>query len=302
MRALIYTRQSTDDQDTTQASQTYDCKQWAENNGYEIAGIFHDETSGATPACNRVGFRSLLSNIMPNDVIISKRRDRLGRDLIENALAERAINDRGARFTTTSNIDTTTAIGIVSNQIEDVFAGYERALIKQRTKTALEELRRQGKPSGTPKLGTRIIYTNTIKDNALTTVAELALDTDEQDKINTVREWRSKGASFREIQERCKEHNLRSRRDCIPSIRTLHYWCDGIDKPKSKPTTKTEPVPKRRIESRPENKGLVALVISLKEQGMSLRSIASKVSNEGYTTSKGNPITKTQVIRILNNA
>ena len=301
MRALIYTRQSTDDQDTTQASQAHDCERWAELHGYEIAGVFHDEISGATPAKDRQGFQALLSSIQDGDTIISKRRDRLGRDLIENAIAERLISDRGARFTTTSGIDASTAIGVVSNQIEDVFAEYERTLIKQRTRSALAELRRQGKPSGTPTLGTKIVYLTTTQNGEETTTGELVPDTNEIDKINLVREWRSQGATFTQLRQLCEDNGLTSRRGCTPSLRTLHSWCDGIAKPKAKATTQEGPVPARRIEARAENKGLSALVASLKAQGMSLRKIASKVTSEGYTTAKGGPITKTQIIRILSN-
>lgn len=299
MRALIYTRQSTDDQDTTQASQAHDCQAWATSNGYEVAGIYHDEISGATPAQERQGFQCMLADIQAGDIIVSKRRDRLGRDVVENAIAERLITERKARFTTTTGADSSTPIGAVSNQIEDVFAGYERALIKQRTRAALAELRRQGKPSGTPTLGSKIIYHVTLQNGEEVTIGELADDIDERTKIDLVRSWRAEGLTFEQLRARCEDNNITTRRGMAPSLRALHKWCEGVTKPKAKRTTKTGPVKARRIEAKAENKGLKALAESLRAQGFSYQKVAKMVTEEGYKTSKGGPITKTQIMRIL---
>lgn len=302
MRALIYTRQSTDDQDTTQASQTHECRLWAEANGYEIAASFHDEISGSSKAWTRDGFTAMLKEIKDGDTIISKRRDRLGRDAFLTKQAEKMIEALGATFRTPDSLDPTSIIGKLTNSIQDATAEYELDLIRERTRSALAELRRQGKPSGTPTLGTKIIYRTTTQNGEEITTGELAPDLNEVDKINLVREWRSQGATYEQLRQRCEDNGLTSRRGCTPSLRTLHSWCKGITKPKAKATTKEGPVPARRIEARAENKGLSALVTSLKAQGMSLRKIAAKVTAEGYTTSKGGPITKTQIMRILANA
>lgn len=301
MRALIYTRQSTDTQDTTQASQANDCMRWAETNGYEVVGFYHDEISGAVPVTKRSGFSALLADMKDGDTIISKRRDRLGRDLIDNAKAETLINERGGRFVTTTGADSSTPIGMVSNQIEDVFAGYERALIKQRTRDALAELRRQGKPAGTPLLGSKIVYTITVNGDEVIKIGKLAEDLDEKAKIEIVRSWRAEGLTYEQLRQRCDDNGITSRRGSTPSHRTLHTWCAGIDKPKVKRVNKEGPVPARRMEARQENKGLAALIKAYKAQGMSLRAIAAKVTSDGFTTSKGGPITKTQVTRILAN-
>jgi len=300
MRAYIYTRQSTEDQDTTEASQAQDCRQWAEARGYEIAGIYHDEISGSVPAIERDSFSSLLREITAGDTIISKRRDRLGRDVVDNAQAEREISRLGARFITTTGGDTSTAIGTVSSQIEDVFAGYERALIRERTRDALAELRRQGKPSGTPLLGTKIVYYVTLQNGEEITLGELAEDLDEKAKIELVRSWRAnERLTFEQLRERCEQNGITSRRGSTPSIGTIRHWCAGIEKPKAKATTKTGPVPARRMEMRDENKGLAALASALRDKGLSYQKIAEQVSEAGYKTSTGGKLTKTQVMRIL---
>ena len=301
MRALIYTRQSTDKQDTTQASQAHDCRTWAEANGYEVAGLYHDEISGATPAQDRQGFQAMLSNIKIGDTIISKDRDRLGRDVVNNAIAEKIISDFGARFVTPTSPDSSTPMGMAANQIQDVFAGVERLKIKLRTKAALAQLRREGKPSGTPLLGTKIIYHVTLQNGEEVTIGELAEDLDEKTKIEIVRSWRAEGLTYEQLRQRCDDNGITSRRGSTPSHRTLHTWCAGIDKPKVKRVNKEGPVPARRMEARPENKGLAALVKAYKAQGLSLRNIAAKVTSDGFTTSRGGPITKTQVMRILAN-
>ena len=288
MRAYIYTRQSTEDQDTTEASQAQDCRQWAEARGYEIAGIYHDEISGSVPAIERDSFSSLLREITAGDTIIAKRRDRLGRDVVDNAQAEREISRLGARFVTTTGSDSSTAIGTVSSQIEDVFAGYERALIRERTRDALAELRRQGKPSGTPLRGTKIENGNIVTDH------------EEQAKIELVRSWRAnERLTFEQLRERCKQAGITSRRGSTPSIGTIRHWCSGVEKPKAKATTKTGPVPARRMEMRDENKGLAALASALRDKGLSYQKIAEQVSEAGYRTSTGRELSRNQIRRIL---
>lgn len=299
MRALIYTRQSTDKQDTTQASQAHDCQAWATSNGYEVAGIYHDVISGATPVSERPAFQAMLADIQEGDTIISKRRDRLGRDVYNNAEAEQILKGLGARFTTPTGIDSSTPSGRLHNVIEDGVSSYDREILRLRTKAALAQLRREGKPSGTPLLGTKIVYHTAIKKGELVKVGELAENTDERAKIDLVRSWRAEGLTFEQLRARCEDNNITTRRGMTPSLRALHKWCEGVTKPKVKRTTKTGPVKARRIEAKAENKGLKALAESLRAQGFSYQKVAKMVTEEGYKTSKGGPITKTQIMRIL---
>ena len=113
------------------------------------------------------------------------------------------------------------------------------------------------------------------------------------------REWRAEGLTLAEIRERCIELGVLTCRGEPPSISTLHAWVKGID-PKRFPKPKTKPRPRKRlIERRKGNEGLRTRVRQLKTAGASLQAITDAIEEDGYRNSKGNPIGKTQILRIV---
>ena len=155
MRALIYTRQSTDSQDNTRSTQEHDCSAWATSEGYEIAGSYHDEISGGVAPCERPSFCAMLDQLQAGDVIVAWRRDRIGRDLVENAVAHKLVERKGAKIITLDAPKDDTPESVMIRQMLDVIAQYEKAIISMRTKCALADRRRRGLVAGTPELGTQ---------------------------------------------------------------------------------------------------------------------------------------------------
>lgn len=125
----------------------------------------------------------------------------------------------------------------------------------------------------------------------------------ERPEVKEVRSWRAEGLKLKEIQARCKVEGITSRSGKTPSLDTLSRWCRGIEvkverSPPSKPRA-----PKLRLEQRPQNIGLIDLIKSMREveegeEVWSFDKIAARANEEGYTTSRGKPLSKTQIIRV----
>jgi len=123
--------------------------------------------------------------------------------------------------------------------------------------------------------------------------------------LKIVRSWRASGLTFSAIQERCIEHGYTTQLGTTPTVKTICLWCKGIPKPiKKRRTRPYDPntPPRTRLDQYPQNKGLRELIFELKSKGESLRSITALLERAGFTTTKGTPIGKTQVLRILQRA
>lgn len=120
--------------------------------------------------------------------------------------------------------------------------------------------------------------------------------------LKIVRSWRASGLTFSAIQKRCVEHGYTTQLGTTPTVKTICLWCKGIPKPiKKRRTRPYDPntPPRTRLDQYPQNKGLRERIINLRNTGASIRAITALVELDGYTTLKGTPIGKTQVLRIL---
>ena len=147
-RTFAYCRVST-------ADQTY------ENQVHEIlaAGfqvdsrrIISEIVSGSTPAFERKGFRSLISRLEWDDVLIVTKLDRLGR----NAMDVRATVERLAEMQVRvhclalGGADLTSAAGKMTMAVIAAVAEFERDLLIERTHAGLIRAKAQGKKLGRP--------------------------------------------------------------------------------------------------------------------------------------------------------
>lgn len=104
------------------------------------------------------------------------------------------------------------------------------------------------------------------------------------------------------IQAKCEAHGYTTQLNTTPSIKTIHQWCKGVTKPPRRPKARRQAPnlpPRTRLDQYPQNKGLVELIMGLKAQGLTLMAIVERVALEGFRTTKGTPIGKTQIIRIF---
>jgi DNA invertase Pin-like site-specific DNA recombinase len=142
-----YARVSTDDQDT--AAQVAALKA----GGCER--IYREKASGGR--WDRPELHRLLDQMRKGDVLVVWKLDRLSRSLRDVLTIMERLRDSGAGFRSlTEAIDTTTAAGRMMMQMVGVFAEFERAMLKERTKAGLDAAREEGRIGGRrPKLSER---------------------------------------------------------------------------------------------------------------------------------------------------
>ncbi len=139
-----YARVSTNVQDTT-----------AQASALKAAGcerIFREKATGGR--WNRPELHRLLDNLRKGDVLVVWKLDRLSRSLRDVLTIMERIQETKAGFRSlTEAIDTTTPAGRMMMQMIGSFAEFERAMLRERTRTGLEAARKEGRIGGRrPKL------------------------------------------------------------------------------------------------------------------------------------------------------
>jgi DNA invertase Pin-like site-specific DNA recombinase len=139
-----YARVSTQDQDTQ-----------AQISALKAAGcemVFQEKASGGR--WDRPELHRLLSQLRKGDVVVVWKLDRLSRSLKDLLLTLEKIEEAGANFQSlTEAIDTANPAGRMMMQIVGSFAEFERAMLRERTKSGLDAARKDGRVGGRrPKL------------------------------------------------------------------------------------------------------------------------------------------------------
>lgn len=145
-RAALYTRVSTDSQDTS--NQVMALRAAAEARNWPIVATFEDAgISGAKGRTERPGLDAMLLAAAEGefDVLMCWAIDRLGRSLIGLlATAEMLRGLNVELFFLAQSIDTTTPAGKMFFQITGAFAEYERTMIVSRIKAGLARRKANG--------------------------------------------------------------------------------------------------------------------------------------------------------------
>jgi site-specific DNA recombinase len=78
MRAVAYLRVSTDEQAQSGLgleAQAHACRQWAAREGFDLAGPFADDVSGAAPLDRRPGLLDAIAALGQGDHLLMAKRD-----------------------------------------------------------------------------------------------------------------------------------------------------------------------------------------------------------------------------------
>jgi len=139
-----YARVSTQDQDTQ-----------AQITALKAAGcelLFQEKASGGR--WDRPELQRLLGQLRQGDVVVVWKLDRLSRSLKDVLVTLERIEEAGADFhSLTEAIDTTTPAGRMMMQMVGAFAEFERAMLRERTRSGLIAAREKGRVGGRrPKL------------------------------------------------------------------------------------------------------------------------------------------------------
>lgn len=287
MRAFIYTRRSTEKQDSTHESQERDCKAWAELNGFTVLNVFRDDCSGSLEVNHRNGFLNAVNALGHGDVLIMKRRDRLGRNVMVNCIAEKIVERAGARVITTDLGDVDSIESELVKGIFDQFAQFELKLIQARTKTALALRKQKGLLTGMAPLGMKA------NDEGL-----LVEDEEERLSVERAKALRNMGLSLNEVAKQLALEGVCCRSGHAPSKATVSRWTKGM----TLVQTEDQERPKKQRQKRHSHWSplIVDKVKSLHNSGLSLRKIAEELKRFPEIRSRtGRPLTHTQVARII---
>jgi DNA invertase Pin-like site-specific DNA recombinase len=192
--AVAYIRVSTEDQNLGPDAQRASIARWADANGVTIVAEYQDHgISGGAGLDERPGLMSAVNAVAGHGAgyLIVAKRDRLARDIMVAAMVDRLIEREGARIVSADNAGNgDSPEAILLRRMVDVFAEYERAMIKARTKAALAV-----KKSRNEFCGGKLPYGFVLAADGKTLVA----DEQQQEVIVQMRSMRDEGKSLRAI-------------------------------------------------------------------------------------------------------
>ena len=188
LRGVIgYIRVSTEEQHLSIEAQQQALEDWCQAHAVAPTAMYTDcAVSGGTPLEKRPGLLMALSALTRGSGLLVVRRDRLARDTLTAAMAERLAHKKGAVILTVTGAgDGEGPEAQLMRTMIDAFAQYERALIVLRTKAGLARKRANG--------------------------VHLREDPTEQAVIATVRALRGSGLSYRAIAAAVNQRGLTNR-------------------------------------------------------------------------------------------
>lgn len=201
----MYIRVSTDEQKNGPEVQRRDVARWAKREGVRVVGEFCEDVSGGAPLDKRPQLEAAIAAIEANGagLLLVQKRDRLARDVVAAAMIERLVQRGGGRVVTADGVgnDDSPEAGLQRGLL-DLFAQYERALIRSRTRSALAAKKARGELTGAAPFGMRVGADS----------VRLEPHQSEQATVERVRQLRAAGLSMRDVVARLSEEGHRSRR------------------------------------------------------------------------------------------
>jgi len=216
MKAVIYTRVSTEDQATNGISldaQLATCMQYAQTHRLQVIDVIVDTMSGKS--CDRPGFQKLLKLISGRKIkhLIAMKLDRLSRNTIDtlnllNLLCQKNVE---LHLADSGRVDSTSADGELMMTLRAGFAQAERRKISERTKAALDRKKALGqRVSGKPPYGYEFREGKVVANQC------------EQKTLLTIRKLKSKGRSVRQIIRDLEKKAIYNREGKSFSISVIH--------------------------------------------------------------------------------
>jgi DNA invertase Pin-like site-specific DNA recombinase len=201
--AVAYLRVSTQEQDLGPEAQKAAIRAWAERHGVQVVSYFEDRLSGGTKVEDRPAMLEAFGALRAAGagLLVAAKRDRIARDVVVAATVEQMAREAGAKVVTADGVAVEdTPEGMLLRGLMDLFAQYERAVIRARTRAALAVKRSQGQRyTRRAPLGFRF------EDGKLVT------DAQESDTLARVREMKARGVSTARVASILNAEGLRCR-------------------------------------------------------------------------------------------
>lgn len=205
-KAVVYVRVSTEDQNLGPDAQRAAVAAWADRNGVEIVATFEDKgVSGGAAIDRRPALLAALDALAEHGagLFVVAKRDRLARDIMIAAAIERLAERAGARIVSADGVGegNDPAAALLRGMV-DLFAAYERAMIRTRTVAALAQKKARGERTGAVPVGCRVAADG----------RTLETDPAEAEIVAAVVKARAAGLSIREIAAELAAAGMRTRR------------------------------------------------------------------------------------------
>lgn len=203
--AIGYLRVSTDEQSLGPEAQRAAIEKWAQSRGIRIAVMFEDHgISGGAPAEKRPGLLAALAALRTEGagLLVAAKRDRIARDVVVAGMVEQTAARAGATLTTADgSSDGAGPEGALMRGIVDVFAAYERGVIRARTRAALAVKKSRGERVGVIPFGFQLAADG----------VHLEENPAEQAIIRQIKEARAAGKTLQKITDDCAQAGIVSR-------------------------------------------------------------------------------------------
>ena len=203
-RVIGYVRVSTDDQALSPIVQRNGLAAWCERTGSHLVSVHEDiGVSGGSPLEDRAGLMAAMDALVETGagVLLVLKRDRLARDVMIAGMLERLVSSSGATIISADGMGNGDGPEAeLMRNIVNVFAQYERALIRFRTKAALHVKRGRGERLGELPYGKRATEAGMLEDHPGELLAAAR-----------VLELRQGGASIRAIAARLNAEGVPAR-------------------------------------------------------------------------------------------
>ncbi len=211
-RCVLYARSSTFEQQNSTAAQLRQLRGYADAMGYEVIKEY-DEHLSAEGMESRPLLQEAFGLVESGqvDVFIISKIDRLSRNTKDflNAIDRYFTSDKKRKkkksatlVSVSDSLDFSTPGGMLVASILSVIASWELSTIRERTRVALCEIRRQGrKTGGAPRFGWNADERGFLSRNE-----------EEQKAIETVVELRQKGVSLRSIAKHLNSAGYRTKK------------------------------------------------------------------------------------------
>ncbi len=206
LKAIGYLRVSTqgqvDDGVSLEAQRTK-INAWCEVNDYELMSVFVDEGISGKSTTNRDGLRSALDAVSKGDALIVYSMSRLTRSTKDMLIMAEGLEKRSVDLVSIcEKIDTTSASGRMIFRMLAVLGEFERDLVSERTRSALQYKKSQGERVGNIAYGYELSVDN----------KTLVKNKDEQRTLTLIVELRETGYSLRAIADRLNDEGMTTRK------------------------------------------------------------------------------------------
>jgi DNA invertase Pin-like site-specific DNA recombinase len=138
--AVAYFRVSTQEQDLGPEAQKAAICAWAERHAVRVVSYFEDRLSGGAKVEDRPAMLEAFGALRASGagLLVAAKRDRIARDVVVAATVEQIAREAGAKVVTADGVAVEdTPEGMLLRGLMDLFAQYERAVIRARTRAAL---------------------------------------------------------------------------------------------------------------------------------------------------------------------